>query len=324
MPLPTFEGDSEGQQKGDLLTMKYMDPPCKECMVLYGHTSIVTKDGQMSTISNGTYLHHTATLIAGPGRPLDWTGGGFNCRKGEMPSLGGPGGGKGIGFRQRMAHSIGKRGIFPGLKLFLVGLNDNGGNRFTDKSGQFKSGYHINKYDKMMTEFEVMNYLPVKKEIYLAVEVEYIPGLSKEYKDVEFIMTNIRKCNERVDFLITEKEMRKESSGWILPYDGTIVSMMGHIHDGGNGIEINLNSKLACNSSASYGTRPDWIMHGNDGKTWEALSGMEDCNEAVPVKKGDNITIIADYDLNKHPMRMSNDGKAETVMGLAFLHIARG
>jgi len=326
MPLPDFEGQvHDGPQNGDLVTMTMTKPPCKECSVLYGLVTLTDADGKHTGIANGTYLHHTASLTFGPGREMDWTGGGFNCGPGETPLMANIG--PGIASKKPKAPKAPGlvRSLLPsfGVKVFLLGLNDGGANWYTDRSGKFKSGYYIRKFDQMFTEFEAMNYQPVPKQVYITMEVEYIPNRPKDYQDVAFVMPNVQDCKQKVDFPVPGNVFSKESKGWIVPYDGTIVSMLGHLHDGGTDIEFKLNNKSVCNSTASYGTQPDFVMKGSSSNdTWQALSHMVDCNDAQAVKKGDNLTITANYDLNKHPMRMGNTGEQETVMGLAFLHIA--
>ncbi len=39
-----------------------------------------------------------------------------------------------------------------------------------------------------------------------------------------------------------------------------------------------------------------------DGTKWDTISAMTDCNNVVPLKKGDSLTMKAIYDLKKHPL----------------------
>jgi hypothetical protein len=84
-----------------------------------------------------------------------------------------------------------------------------------------------------------------------------------------------------------------------------------------------INDKYTCTSRAEYGVRneggePGGMAakggHGHGGKamvrrspqgtTKELLtvSSMSDCQGPIKVKKGDSVTLKAEYDLSKHPL----------------------
>lgn len=62
------------------------------------------------------------------------------------------------------------------------------------------------------------------------------------------------------------------------------------MHDGGDRVEMRINGKLACNSTATYSPSG----HG------QSISGFLDCVEPVKVTKGDRIQIAAFFDHEKH------------------------
>ena len=71
--------------------------------------------------------------------------------------------------------------------------------------------------------------------------------------------------------------------------------------DGGDFINMTLNGKHVCTSTAVYGSA-DQTMKMSDGRTWETISDMTYCNkEAIRIKKGDVIKFSASYDNEKHP-----------------------
>lgn len=61
-----------------------------------------------------------------------------------------------------------------------------------------------------------------------------------------------------------------------------------------------INEKLACSSKAIYGGALGTRI-GEDGKVWETMSGVRPCWGPIEVKKGDNIVLKVNYDLEKHP-----------------------
>jgi hypothetical protein len=56
-----------------------------------------------------------------------------------------------------------------------------------------------------------------------------------------------------------------------------------------------VNGKKVCESKAQYGGA------GSEAGQWATVSGMSECNDLIPIKKGDSLTIAAIYDLETHP-----------------------
>jgi hypothetical protein len=73
------------------------------------------------------------------------------------------------------------------------------------------------------------------------------------------------------------------------------VTTGGHLHDGGVSIPFLVNNKTVCESKAIYSGASN------------SLTDMTECNDLIPVKKGDIITLAANYDLETHPAYV-NDG----------------
>jgi len=64
-------------------------------------------------------------------------------------------------------------------------------------------------------------------------------------------------------------------------------------------MSVTLNGKNICVSKAEYGATYSGIT---TASKWTTISKMTDCVEAIPVKKGDRLTLEAAYDTVKHPM----------------------
>jgi hypothetical protein len=58
-----------------------------------------------------------------------------------------------------------------------------------------------------------------------------------------------------------------------------------------------VNDKKVCESEAIYAKGGD----NND----EVLVDMTFCNNSIPIKKGDELTLRAEYDLKSHPLYVS-------------------
>jgi len=62
------------------------------------------------------------------------------------------------------------------------------------------------------------------------------------------------------------------------------------MHDGGTAVSMFVNDKLICKSNAIY-----------KGEKTKTIAEMSYCDTTTAVKKGDQITVTADYDLKEHP-----------------------
>ena len=82
-----------------------------------------------------------------------------------------------------------------------------------------------------------------------------------------------------------------------------------------------INNKLACASKAGYGG--DGSVTKVNGKDYAAISSMSNCAGPIPVKKGDVMQLVVQYDLLKHPLRESASGHhASGVMGMMAMTFA--
>jgi hypothetical protein len=79
--------------------------------------------------------------------------------------------------------------------------------------------------------------------------------------------------------------------------DGTIINMSGHLHDGGDRLEIRINGQQVCNSIAGYG-----LGNGNQ----MMIKNMTACSPKIPIKIGDMIEVKAGYNLEKYPLSAWN------------------
>ena len=74
----------------------------------------------------------------------------------------------------------------------------------------------------------------------------------------------------------------------------------GHLHDGGEKMQLFLNGRLVCNSTATYGGKGGTSK--TNGTEWQTISSMSDCQNALTVRKGDNINMKSFYNTLKHPL----------------------
>jgi hypothetical protein len=69
--------------------------------------------------------------------------------------------------------------------------------------------------------------------------------------------------------------------------------------DGGVSILAKLNGQEICKSEAMYGTN---AVKNLDGESWLTIQSMSVCGqEPIKLKKGDTVSIEANYDFELHP-----------------------
>jgi hypothetical protein len=198
---------------------------CKECMVLSARAEIVDKDGKKLDTKDGVYIHHI--LVADLGRkmvvpPMAPTGfsskGGCPARAKGVKGAGGMGGMSGMsGVRPKSLSKLrkkapqfgglgslfgGKAGssssLPSGLSLFIGKGNEGDSSIFAPlNSTAVKSGFWIGKNDKMTATAEVVNYRDTPKDVYFAIDMEYLKfdgGRPAGYLDVGFGALLIEQC----------------------------------------------------------------------------------------------------------------------------------
>jgi hypothetical protein len=84
----------------------------------------------------------------------------------------------------RRSMSLSKRQL--GMSVFIGGGGSMGsGNPFSARPGSLvKSGYWIGKGGRMQLTSEIVNYDPVEKDLYLTLDIEWVPGKAADMLDV--------------------------------------------------------------------------------------------------------------------------------------------
>jgi hypothetical protein len=135
-------------------------------------------------------------------------------------------------------------------------------------------------------------------------------------------------------------EGRQEQSGsytvtskrWTPNFNGLILGMGGHLHDGGVDLQIwNNPGKQMCNSVAKYSEKPEYKSrtagggHAHGGAT-DHISSMSICYLGeMPLrdlKRGvGSWYVTGRYDYSKYPGMVAK-GKQSTVMVIALMYTA--
>ena len=97
---------------------------------------------------------------------------------------------------------------------------------------------------------------------------------------------------------------------------------------GGTRTLLTVDGKLACDSTATYGGKPEFISKSIDGHSHGPtthLSDMHICHGKGlandEIKKGQKWRLQADYDFDKFQGMMHDDGSLDTVMGIQLVFV---
>jgi hypothetical protein len=113
-----------------------------------------------------------------------------------------------------------------------------------------------------------------------------------------------------------------DTKPWTANFDGQVMGMGGHLHDGGTHAEIMWNGKIVCDSVATYGDSS--LMQGGArsrvavASKSKHISAMSYCLSMKEMKKGDKFLVRGYYDQTIHPMMKSNGGKLEDLMVISI------
>jgi hypothetical protein len=174
---------------------------------------------------------------------------------------------------------------------------------FTTPDYKFDSGFYVPKGDKIVVTGEIVNYNNETKNIYAVSEIEYLEGEVPGFKDVGTQILQVNQCEGNELGLrapMGKKVFSVNSANMTILQDGFVLGGRAHMHDGGSDLQMAIDGKVICDSKAIYGG-PGGTRMNEKGEVWETMSGVTECMGPLEVKKGQVVTLKADYDLEKHP-----------------------
>jgi hypothetical protein len=150
-------------------------------MVLSAQTKIALEDGTEANIASGVYNHHIIMFDIGrkmvppPALPN---------ANGTAPATGTGGLPAGLAGILPSSMSSLPSWMIPAISIFTGQGSDGAGNVFAAKNSEVKSGFGIQKQDKIMLLAELVNYNKRPTNVYIDLEYEYITNMPKGYLEV--------------------------------------------------------------------------------------------------------------------------------------------
>jgi hypothetical protein len=275
-----------------MLTNGKATKPCTDCTLKYAKADLTYADGTKANLNTGAWLHHLTISVVGPGRSD------FAC-----------------GAKWKDGERI------------LVVHNDRN-ETYYGVNGADSYGYYLSNEDKMSLVLELKNDATDTKEVFLTITFEYTPGKPANYKAVKPLWMDAQTCDAPSSEIEPPKDKKiftLESKPWTSPIDGTLLTTVGHMHDGATHLEVSVNDKLVCDSIATYGGNKDYEPTPEAIKLgapkMEHITRYSPCANFGKVKKGDQIKLKAFYDFEKYKPGYGTSGAPTGVMGIALMFL---
>jgi hypothetical protein len=188
-------------------------------------------------------------------------------------------------------------------------------------------GYKLKTTDRFALIVDLMNELMEDKVVYLTITYDFVPGHPADYDDMKPVWFDVAQC------LTSEWPAPYDTGRYTIPstfwqpdFEGDVMAVAGHLHDGGERVLLEVDGKLACNSEASYGGSPEFISRSaHGGGTTVHISQMSTCVGDTmlvnKVTKGQKWQLRADYNYEKNSGNHHGDGKQANVMGIAIMFV---
>jgi hypothetical protein len=312
-----------------------IDKPCSKCMIVGMNAGLEFADGSDANTDSKMWLHHMVLFNIGTNA---WDA---TCTVFGLPHMI-------VGSLPASSERIFSSGNERTMILFNP----------PDKSP--KVGYPVFAADRFGLIADLMNMNPTSKQVWMTMYYDYVEDHPSGFDEMKPVWFDVAQCGiSEVGGGTAGSNFKISSSPWTANFDGEIMGVGGHIHDGGVNLEVVSQGQVVCNSSAWYGTneeakkRADIIRTGgipspNLGPSIQMGSGsgghdhaggqhiiaMSVCGEMAPhngspasplksskVTKGTSWTIKAYYDYKKFAGMKSNSGGMDTVMGISIMFV---
>jgi hypothetical protein len=203
------------------------------------------------------------------------------------------------------------------------------------KSGAIPAGYYIEDGDLNIMLVELMNQEMNNQSAIATIDYEWIPGFPSDFYKIKPVWLDISGCDIASDMPAKSNTTFEYvmDPPYKADFNGVVVSMGGHVHDGGTHIDILKNGTVACDSVASYGQSDGYYdaagamnMPGMPkGVVMTHISNITGCYAPTLsglMTVGDAWSNHAYYNFTAHTPMRNNDGSLSDVMGISIMYVA--
>jgi len=163
---------------------------------------------------------------------------------------------------------------------------------------------------------------------------DFLDGkLPAEYLDVKPIWLDADQCSmSEVKAPQDNGTFSLAAKPWYPNFDGDVISIGGHLHDGGFNAQVLVDNATVCDSVAKYAESPEFVFKGAttmaSGEKFaeKHISSMNVCyyNEpkAMKLDKGKPWLLKGVYDYDKFAGNREADGEQASIMAIAISYAA--
>jgi len=121
-----------------------------------------------------------------------------------------------------------------------------------------KVGYPIFASDRFGLIADLMNMNPTSKQVWMTMYYDYVEDHPAGWDEMKPIWFDVNQCGtSEVGGGSAGSNFKVSSTPWTASFEGEVMGVGGHIHDGGINLEVISNGQVACNSTAWYGTNEE-------------------------------------------------------------------
>ena len=207
-------------------------------------------------------------------------------------------------------------------------------------NGTSKTGYYIPANTSMAYLVELMNEQSNQRYVTVTVNFEYIQGQPSGFRPVTTWWLDVagpcKGSDEDVPAAPNDVIFNYTSpTPFAAPFGGSIVTMAGHIHDGGTLVTVSENGNTICTFTATYAATPGFVDEfpvstgdepgmngmGNASMAMTHISNISVCKDAGTFKAGSEFGIQALYNASAHALMLGSDGHPLPVMGISLMYV---
>lgn len=196
-----------------------------------------------------------------------------------------------------------------------------------------KAGYQINKEDKFRVIVDLMNMNMEDRVVYLTMTYDYVEGkLPADYMDIKPIWFDADQCGMSEIHPPKEKgSFDVPAKAWYPNFEGEMVVMGGHLHDGGTTAQMFVNNALICDSKAAYSEKPEYVYKSTTAMPMgekfaeNHISSMNVCffdQKQKKLDKSEAWTLKGFYDYDKYTGNLEGSGEQADIMSIAIAYAA--
>lgn len=274
--------------------------PCKDCTITFLQAGLQYPDGSYANANTSMWLHHTLFINVGK---TDTVCGPNYYGKGQRWFASG---------NERTAISLTMDGILP-------------------------TGYYWGESNVNLILVELMNQAMRTQNAVLTVTYEWIPGFPSDFHDITPIWLDISGCDGASDEPVkSDTAFNYVSPVYQSNFDGVILGMGAHLHDGGVYADVVKNGTTQCQAQAFYGETPGfWDQAGvpmtMNPEAMDAQMSMGDMRmphisslgrcyaPAGVIEIGDEWGVNAYYNFTEDSPMLNSDGSDAEIMGISMV-----